>query len=63
MNIFTIFFLQNCSKIHSNISANNYTLKHTKLHHLKRVSRECMPHEYLANAEILSNLYSKRAIL
>ena len=22
-----------------------------------------MPHEYLANAEILSNIYSKRAIL
>ena len=37
---------------------------HSKTHHLKRVSRERMPHEYLANAETLSNyIYSKRAIL
>ena len=41
----------------------NYTLKHTKLHHLKRDSRECMPPEHLTNAETISNIYSKRTIL
>ena len=41
----------------------NYTLKRTKLHHLKRDSRECMPPEHLTNAEIISNIYSKRTIL
>ena len=41
----------------------NYTLKRTKLHHLKRASRECMPPEHLTNAETISNVYSKRTIL
>ena len=41
----------------------NYTLKPTKLYHLKRVSRECMPPERLANVETLSNIYSKLTIL
>ena len=41
----------------------NYTLIRTKLHHLKRDSRECMPPEHLTNAECLSNIYSKRTIL
>ena len=41
----------------------NYTLKRTKLHHLKRDSREWMPPEHLANAETLTNIYSKRIIL
>ena len=41
----------------------NYTLKRTKLHHLKRDSRECMPPEHLTNAETISNIYSKRTIL
>ena len=34
MNIFTIFFLQNCSKIHS---------RKTKLHHYLKFSRGSMP--------------------
>ena len=41
----------------------NYTLKRTKLHHLKGRSRECMPPEHLTNAETISNIYSKRTIL
>ena len=41
----------------------NYTLKRTKLHHLKRDSRECMPPEHLTNPESISNIYSKRTIL
>ena len=41
----------------------NYSLIRTKLHHLKRDSRECMPPEHLTNAECLSNIYSKRTIL
>ena len=55
------FFLGGGWKV-DKISA-NYTLKPTKLYHLKRVSRECMPPERLANVETLSNIYSKLTIL
>ena len=41
----------------------NYTLKRTKLHHLKKDSRECMPPKHLINAENKSNIYFKRTIL
>ena len=40
----------------------NYILKRTKLHHLKKVFRECLAPEPLVNAETLSNILFKRTI-